>query len=267
MISRIRRASPRAHALAVFLCVAPCGFGLGCDGPGVLRPELASASATSLALSDALESLIEEGKATEEDREAAYDLVQTLPANTAGDAFGRAAITGRLAEIRGALSILGSESPTYLATEAEKYALLSRKLDPSFRDGAAARMLGTLYILAPANMLEGGDSEEGLEILETLARERPDLVDNQFRLAEGYIALGDKEPAKKPLCTALSLRTKLRKDHQKVLEKLVTEVPGLDCKAVIGDVPAPAPPASAPPATPPAPSPESAPAPTPSAGP
>lgn len=230
-----------------------------------MRPELASASASALALSDALESLIEEGKATEEDREAAYDLVQTLPANTAGDAFGRAAITGRLAEIRGALSILGSESPTYLATEAEKYALLSRKLDPTFRDGAAARMLGTLYILAPANMLEGGDSEEGLEILETLARERPDLVDNQFRLAEGYIALGDKEPAKKPLCTALSLRTKLRRDHQKVLDKLVTEVPGLDCKAVLGD----APPAAAPPSTPPtAPSPaEGAPAPTPSAGP
>jgi hypothetical protein len=228
-----------------------------------LRPELASASASSLALSDALESLIEDGKATEEDREAAYDLVQTLPANTAGDAFGRAAITGRLAEIRGALSILGSESPTYLAAEAEKYAILSRKLDPTFRDGAAARMLGTLYILAPANMLEGGDSEEGLEILETLTRERPDLVDNQFRLAEGYIALGDKEPAKKPLCTALSLKAKLRRDHQKVLDKLVTEVPGLDCKAVLGDAP-PVPPSPAPQSAPPS---ESAPAPTPSAGP
>lgn len=262
---RFRHASPRAKTLAACLCIASFAIGTGCE-PGVLRPELASASTSALGLSDALESLIEEGKATEDDREAAYDMVQTLPANTAGDAFGRAAITGRLAEVRGALSILGSDSPTYLAAEAEKYAILSRKLDPTFRDGAAARMLGTLYILAPANMLEGGDSEEGLEILETLTRERPDLVDNQFRLAEGYIALGDKEPAKKPLCTALSLRANLRKDHQKLLDKLVTEVPGLDCKAVLGDTPPPAAPAPPADSTPPA-SDAPAPALTPPAGP
>ena len=214
----------------------------------MLRPELNASSKSAIELSDALEELIAEGRATEEDRQAAYDLVQKLPAETAADAFGRAAITGRLAEVRGALSILGSESPTYLAAEAEKYALLSRKLDPSFRQGAAARMLGTLYVLAPANMLEGGDSEEGLEILETLVAENPDLVDNQFRLAQALIALGDKEPAKKPLCLALARRTALRKDQQKQLLELTKEVSDLDCKAY----PAPAP--SAPPTQPPAPS-------------
>lgn len=213
----------------------------------MLRPELSAASGSAITLSDALESLIADGKATEDDREAAYDLVQKLPTNTAADAFGRAAIAGRLAEVRGALSILGSESPTYLATEAEKYAQLSRKLDPAFRDGAAARMLGTLYVLAPANMLEGGDSEEGLEILEGLVRERPDLVENQFRLAEALIALGDKEPAKKPLCIAVARKSELRRDQQEQLGELVKEVPGLDCKSVAE--PAPAPPPSATPSS------------------
>ncbi len=241
----------RAQLFAAVLTIATCALGAGCDGPGVLRPELASSSQSALALSDALEKLIAEGKATEDDREAAYDLVQTLPAQTAGDAFGRAAIAGRLAEVRGALSILGSDNPTYLAAEAEKYAILSRKLDPAFRDAAAARMLGTLYVLAPANMLEGGDSEEGLEILETLVRDHPELVDNQFRLAEAYIALGDKEPAKKPLCIAMAKRAELRRDHQALLTKLASETPGLDCKAVLGsEQPAPASTEAAPPASP-----------------
>ncbi len=247
------RGPARGWACRVAAGLLSLGAVAACSGPALLRPELAAAKSSALELSDALEKLIADGKATEDDREAAYDLVQTLPASTAGDAFGRAAIAGRLAEIRGALSILGSESPTYLATEAEKYALLSQKLDPAFRDKAATRMLGTLYVLAPANMLEGGDSEEGLEILETLVRESPDVVENQFRLAEALIALGDKEPAKAPLCIAIAKKTALRADQQRQVDQLVKEVSGLDCKPTTEAPPAPsAPPAaSQPPSEPP----------------
>lgn len=243
------RLLPRPSRLlraALFGCLIASVTSVACS-PAVVRPELAAASGSAITLSDALEHLIAEDQATEDDRQAAYELVQKLPAETAADAFGRAAITGRLAEVRGALSILGSESPTYLATEAEKYARLSQKLDPTFRDGAASRMLGTLYVLAPANMLEGGDSEEGLEILESLVAEHPESVENQFRLAQAFIALGDKEPAHKPLCLAMAKRTSLRKDQQKQLLDLVKEVPGLDCKAFTE--PAPAPSADAPPAS------------------
>jgi hypothetical protein len=88
----------RAALLAVVL-VGPIGTGAvaGCSGPAHLRPELASSATSALALSDALEDLIAKGKDTEEDRDAAYDLVKTLPADNAGDAFGHAAIAGRAA--------------------------------------------------------------------------------------------------------------------------------------------------------------------------
>lgn len=233
---------------------------VGCTPPQ-LRPELAAASTSALALSDALEKLIAEGKATNEDREAAYDAVQTLPAETAGDCFGRAAIIGRLAEKKGALAILGSESPTSLVGEAEKYARLSRKLDPEFRQGAATRMLGTLYVMAPANLLESGNSEDGIEILEHLVSTHPEVIENQLRLAEGYIALSDKDSAKKPLCITTAQRATLRADDAALLDKLTKEVRDLDCKAVLGESGAPAagePNAPGTPATP-----EPTPAPTP----
>lgn len=215
---------------------------VGCAGPVRARPELGAAATSALALSDALEALIAAGEATDEDREAAYDLVLKLPADTAGDAFGRAAIAGRLAESKGALSVLGSESPTSLVGEAEKFAMLSRKLDQEFRAGAATRMLGTLYVLAPANMLEGGDSEDGLGLLEELVERHPSAVDNQLRLAEAYIALGDKEPAQKPLCLSLQGRAALRRDHAALLDKLAQGYGSLDCKAVLGATAPQAPP-------------------------
>lgn len=214
--------------------VAFAGTATSCT-PAQLRPELAVAATSALALSDALEKLIAEGKATNEDREAAYDAVQALPAETAGDAFGRAAIIGRLAEKKGALAILGSESPTSLVGEAEKYARLSRKLDPEFRQGAATRMLGTLYVMAPANLLESGNSEDGIEILEHLVATHPEVIENQLRLAEGYIALNDKDGAKKPLCISTVQRATLRADDAALLDKLTKEISGLDCKAVLGD--------------------------------
>ncbi|NUP07265.1 MAG: hypothetical protein HOW73_14520 [Polyangiaceae bacterium] len=205
--------------------------GAGCPSQSAARPEITEAATSALALSDALEKLITEGRDTQEDRDAAYELVQTLPTETAGDAFGRAAIAGRLAEKKGALSVLGDDSPTSLVAEAEEYARKSRKLDPEFRLGAATRMLGTLYVMAPANLLQGGNSEDGIEILEHLVATHPEVIDNHLRLAEGYIALGDKDSAKKPLCIAINGRASLRKNDGALLDKLAKEVEGLDCKA------------------------------------
>jgi tetratricopeptide (TPR) repeat protein len=206
-----------------------------------VRPELAASATNALALSDALEALIADAKATDEDREAAYELVQKLPADTAGDAFGRAAITGRYAESKGAFAIVTTESPLSLVGEAEKFAVLSRRLDPEFRKGAATRMLGTLYVLAPANLLDGGDSEEGLTLLEDLTKAHPEDPNNQLRLAEAYIALGDKEPAGGPLCAAQGKRAELRRDDTVLLDRLIHDFGALECKA-----PAPPPPPAPP---------------------
>lgn len=195
-----------------------------------LRPELASAATSPLSLSDALEKLIAEGKDTEEDRQAAYDLVVKLTVTTAGDAFARAAIAGRLAERKGALALLGSDSPTALVSEAEHWALKSVRADPTFRRQAATRLLGSLYALAPANLLEGGDSEDGLAILEKLVKQDPDLTENHLRLAEAYIALSDKDAARAPLCHTISKTAELRADELTLVESLKKEFDDLDCK-------------------------------------
>ncbi len=194
-----------------------------------LRPELASAASSPLALSDALEKLIAEGKDTEDDRQAAYDLVVKLTASTAGDAFARAAIAGRLAERKGALALLGTDSPTALVSEAEHWALKSVKADPSFRRQAATRLLGSLYALAPANLLEGGDSEDGIGILEKLVAQDPGLTQNHLRLAEAYVALGDKDSARTPLCHTLARIAELRADELRLLDSLKKEFDDLEC--------------------------------------
>jgi predicted Zn-dependent protease len=206
----------------------------GCAAPN--RSAKASGRAvpstmSALAVSDALEARIEEGRATTAEREAAYEAVLGLPTRTAGDAFGRAAVAGRLAEAKGALSMLDDHTPGSLVREAEKYAILSRKLDPQFRDGAATRMLGTLYVLAPANMLEAGDSEEGIELLEALSRDYPDSADHALSLAEAYVALGDDDAARAPLCRAVSGARALARARRALLETLVDDVGELACRA------------------------------------
>lgn len=215
----------------------------GCPTEMTVRSELQNAKTSALALSDALEELITQGKATSEDRENAYELVQKLPADSAGDAFGRAAIAGRLVETKGATAIFStSQSPTLLIVEAEQYALKSRDLDPAFRDGAATRMLGTLWVLAPADMLRHGDSEEGLGILEGLVKAHPDSPANQLRLGEAYVALGDKDPARAPLCKALEMKAALRADDRSLLEKLLKDLAPLTCEknvAPTSDAPSP----------------------------
>ena len=206
---------------------------LGCPpvAATTLRPELASAATSPLALSDALQKLIAEGKDTADDRQAAYDLVVKLSASTAGDAFARAAIAGRLAESKGALALLGTDSPTALVSEAEHWALKSIRADPNFRRQAARRLLGSLYALAPANLLEGGDSEDGISILEKLVEQDPLLTENHLRLAEAYIALGDKDSARVPLCHTISKIAELRADELKLLDSLRKEFDDLECAA------------------------------------
>jgi hypothetical protein len=196
--------------------------GGGCRrAPVNVDPELATlaGSADALALYDRLEALIAAQKDAPQDREFAYQAIQGHDDGTAGYAFARAAITGRLAELHGMAA--GS-----LVGEAERWARRSRQLDPEFRDGAAARMLGVLYVLAPARLLEHGDSEEGLAILEDLTERRPDVLENHLRLAEAYLALGDEEPAHSHLCTLLGRRAELPRDHERLLLRLVEDVGG-----------------------------------------
>ena len=134
----------------------------------------------------------------------------------------RAAITGRLVQQRG---LLGAD----LVGDVERNARRSRELDPAFRDGAATRLLGTLYIIAPAIYLKHGDSELGLELLEGLVEQRPDVPENHLRLAEAYIALRDPAPARPHLCKALTSRDALRPDERALLDRLVESTGAPNC--------------------------------------
>ncbi|MEQ9319973.1 MAG: tetratricopeptide repeat protein, partial [Polyangiaceae bacterium] len=90
----------------------------------------------------------------------------------------------------------------------------------------ARRMLGTLYVLAPASVVKFGDSEEGLEMLEKQLDRYPKDPQNHVRLAEGYIALGDPEPADPLLCYARVRGDGLRPSEKRLLDSLVRQVGG-----------------------------------------
>lgn len=202
--------------------------------PGHMHSVLEGPAAAhdALALSDALEQLISEGKDTKADRHYAYDEVRKFEQRTAAYAFARAAITGRVVQARGLAA-------AQLVEEVERYALKSRELDPNFRDGAATRMLGTLYVLAPAALLEHGDSEQGIELLEGLVRKRPNVLENHLRLAEAYIALNNPEPAIAHLCLCVTNRSSLRGDERALLDRLLKDAEDPRC----GPPPPPAAPA------------------------
>ncbi len=166
------------------------------------------------AILDALENDIEAGKATESAREQAYDTVVAAPDDGSADyAFARAALAGRVAELRG----VGAGK---LVTEAEAFARLALEREPEYDAGAATRMLGTLYVMAPGRLVEHGDAEDGLSLLEDLVEARPDDPRNHLRVAEAYIALDDPEPAAEFLCFAHARRDALRRDDQKLLDTL-----------------------------------------------
>jgi hypothetical protein len=196
----------------------------GCPGTIVpLRPELQAAAdrRDALGLSEQLERLIDQSTVTDDDREAAYAEVQRWTAPTAEYAFARAALAGRLAQVRGLSAIA-------LVGEVESWALESIKLDPKFQQEAATRMLGTLYVMAPSSMVTNGDSEKGLEMLEKLCQRHPEKLENHLRVAEAYVALGDAEPAFVHLCRCERERSRLRPSDQRVLDKVVQDAGGSD---------------------------------------
>ena len=170
----------------------------------------------ALAVSDALEGLIAAGQDTPADREYAYDVVRAHAGDSAPSLFAQAAVTGRLVQQKGLLA-------AHLVPEIERCARRSRELDPNFRGGAATRLLGTLYVMAPATFFEHGNSEIGLELLEGLVRTHPDVLENHLRLAEAYIALGDPGPAGPHLCRCLAHKVALRPDDQRLLQQLIDD--------------------------------------------
>lgn len=181
----------------------------------------------ALELSDTLEKLIDAKEDTHEDREEAYQVVREWPQTTAAYAYGRAALVGRLAQIKGMKA-----GP--LIPEMEKWARTSLALNPKFRNGAAKRMLGTLYVLAPASLLKHGDSEKGLAMLEEMVKAHPEDLENHLRVAEAYVSLDDPEPAHPYLCRALKRKKELRPDNQRLLDKLIGSVGKAQLKCSAG---------------------------------
>ena len=198
--------------VAAFLCLSP-----GCASRrGAVHPELvvAADNQDALAVADALEALIAAGQDTPADREYAYDIVRKHHEDTAASMFAQAVVTGRLVQQKGLRA-------ADLVPEIERCARRSREIDPDFRDGAATRLLGTLYVMAPAVLLQHGDSEVGVDLLEGLVQAHPDVLENHLRLAEAYIALADPVPAGPHLCRCLADKSALRRDDQLLLQQLI----------------------------------------------
>ena len=184
----------------------------------------AASSRDALATSDALEALIAQGEDTPADRAYALQAVRQHEEDTPGYTYARAVVTGRVVQQQG---LLGAA----MVPDVERYARRSRELDPAFRDGAATRVLGTLYVVAPASLLAHGDSEQGLALLQGLVLQHPEVAANHLRVAEAYIALGDTGPAVPHLCLLLGRRAELHPDEQILLDRLVREVGGVPCAA------------------------------------
>ena len=212
-----------AAALPLFLlALSGC---CGTSGPPPLVPTHLQAAVDkhdAVAIADALETLIGDGKDTEADRQLAYDHVKEREEPTAAYAYARAMVAGRLVQTKGLTAAL-------LVREMESWAQKSLALDPTFREGAAVRMLGTLYVLAPASLLANGDSEKGLSMLESLVKAHPEILENHLRYAEALIALGDPGPATESLCRAVVGKSKLRKDERSLVDKLVQDAGSPAC--------------------------------------
>lgn len=204
------RTASIAVAIAV-LALAGCGPLKGIKVP------LPLGSVDCLVVSDDLEALIEAGTDTPAAREAAYDKVRQSPCEGVGQSFGRAAVTGRIVQQKGLLA-------ANLVRDVEFYARRSRDLEAGFRDFASTRMLGTLYVLAPAALLKHGDSETGLDMLEGLVEDHPDVPENHLRLAEAYVSLGDNAAARPYVCRSLAMRTRLRRDDQNLLNQIFAQL-------------------------------------------
>lgn len=225
--------TPGMSPLSLRCAAVLCATIVGCPKPPTsadVAPTIATAAdhADATTIYEELETLISTGTDSEDDRQYALDRVRHLEDDgSAAYAFARAAVLGRVAELRGVKA-------GKLVTEAERFARLSIARDPEYSGRAATRMLGSLYVMAPPRLVEHGDSEEGLELLEGLAKERPEDVINHLRLAEAFVHLGDPDPGLPALCAALAGRTQLRPDQSALLDRLVADVGGeaaLDCGA------------------------------------
>ena len=214
------RSARSAQLLAALTVCATIALGCTPSTAPVREPvdaTLRGSTLSMLAIADALEALVARSADSHADRQYAYQRVRNQTAVTAEDALGRALIAGRLAQVSG----LAAPS---LVAEMERYARRSAELDSEFRAGAAQRLLGTLYVMAPAALLSHGDSESGLELLQRVTQRFPKHASNHLRLAEGYIALGDPEPARPHLCYCMAQRAALRPDEQKLLDDLRKQV-------------------------------------------
>jgi tetratricopeptide (TPR) repeat protein len=211
-----------AATLAI-VTAPPMAVTTGCkpSGGNLNNPAFAGTN-SALEIHERLEALIDQQKDSKQDREDAYALVKQRTGTTPEDLFARAAIAGRLAENRG-LQAMG------LVTEAEDYARRCRAIEPDFREGAATRLLGTLYVLAPATLVKHGDSETGLELLEQEVQAHPDRLVSRLRLAEAYIALNDSDPSREHLCVAKQGQDRLAAADKRLLARLLQDVGALKC--------------------------------------
>lgn len=210
---------PRARGLAAALLVIAVALASGCvTFVARVNPALEAAAGTGdpVAVYDALEALIEARQDTPGDRTFAYDELRRVDERSAAANFARAGVTGRLVQQRGLRA-------AHLVREIESYAIRSRELDPDFRSGAATRLLGTLYVAAPATLVEHGDSERGLALLEEIVERWPGALENHLRLAEAYVALGDPGPASGHLCRCAGAREGLGRDDRELLENLLDQ--------------------------------------------
>ena len=190
--------------------------------PGYSEFRLAVDSGDALRIYDKLEALIAEDDDTRNDRKNAFAAVRNRNEDTAAFQFAWAAIAGRLVQQRGLLA-------ANLVKDIERRARRSVELDPKFRDGAATRLLGTMYVVAPSSFVEHGNSELGLEMLLGLVDQYPNDPENHLRLAEAFITLNDTEPATPHLCACLASKDKLRKDEQKLLDSLLADAGRIQC--------------------------------------
>ena len=208
----------RLAALLALLLAPGCATLTG----GSVSPELAAAAerGDALVTADTLEALIERNEDSRADREFAYESIRAVEEDTAAYAFARASVTGRLVQSRG---LRGASQ----VGEVEKWALRSQTLDPDFRDGAATRLLGTLYVIAPATFLEQGDSELGSRCSSSSPRSIRSA--REPAAARGaYIALGDSEPAAPHLCASLAQRAERARGQE--LRIIWSRVWGTDCQ-------------------------------------
>jgi hypothetical protein len=190
--------------------------------PGYSDFKVALKSNDALAIYDRLEALIAEDDDTRNDRKSAYRAIRDRNEDTAAFQFAWAAITGRFVQYKGLLGV-------GLVKEIEKRARRSVELDPKFRDGAAKRLLAQMYVIAPSNFLEYGNSELGLEMLEELVEEYPANPENHLRLAEAYVALNDPAPAHPHLCACVNSKDSMRHDDEKLLQNLIADAGKIDC--------------------------------------